>query len=97
MSVAIRFSRIGKPHESYFRLVAIDKRWARDDKPREILGTFNPREKSKAEIINADRVKYWLSVGAQPSESVVHTLKVNGLWDQVKPAAKAVSAKPSKS
>ena len=90
MSVSIRFSRVGRPHDPYFRLVAIDKRWARDDKPIEILGTFNPQAKSKSEAINTERLKYWLSVGAQPSESVVHALKVNGIWGQVHPALSKV-------
>ncbi len=94
MSVKIRFSRIGRPHAPFFRLVAADHRNARDAKPIEVLGTFNPRKKDKPEALNVDRIKYWISVGAQPSDSVKFTLKKAGVWDQVKvaPATKAAKA-----
>jgi small subunit ribosomal protein S16 len=92
MSVRIRFSRIGRPHAHYYRLVATPRTQARDAKPIEILGTFNPHNKNKPEVIHLDRVKYWLSVGAKPTDGVIHTLKNNGLWDQVKPTAAAASA-----
>lgn len=91
MSVRLRFRRQGRPHDPFFQIVAIDRQKARDDKPIEILGTINPRKKSKVDALNSDRVKYWLSVGAQPSESVVHALKVNGVWAQVLPSATAKS------
>jgi small subunit ribosomal protein S16 len=89
MSVRIRFNRQGRPHDPFFQIVAIDRQRSRDDKPIEILGTINPRKASKIEVLNADRVKYWLSVGALATPSVVHALKVNKLWDQVKPTAPA--------
>jgi small subunit ribosomal protein S16 len=87
MSVRIRFTRIGRPHDPYYRLVATDRRNARDAKPIEVLGTINPRNKQKPEAINVERLKYWVSVGAQTSESVLFTLKKAGVWDQIKPAA----------
>ena len=87
MSVRIRFSRIGRPHTHFFRLVATPRTQARDAQPVEILGTFNPLDKNKPEVINLDRLKYWLSVGATPTDGVLNTLKNNGLWDQVKPTA----------
>ena len=43
MSVRIRFTRIGRPHAPFYRLVATDRRNARDAAPIEVLGTFNPR------------------------------------------------------
>jgi small subunit ribosomal protein S16 len=90
MSVRIRFNRQGRPHDAYFQIVAIDRTRARDDKPIEILGTINPRKASKADALKTDRVKYWLSVGAKPSPSVVHALKVNGFWNEIQtPAAKS--------
>lgn len=87
MSVRIRFTRIGRPHAPFYRLVAIDRRQARDAEPIEVLGTFNPRKMKTPEAIKVERVKYWVGVGALPTESVVHTLKQAGLWDQVKPSA----------
>lgn len=87
MSVRIRFTRIGRPHDPYYRVVATDRRNARDAKPIEVLGTFNPRNKQKPEALNVERLKYWVGVGAQPTESVVFALKKAGVWDQVKPAS----------
>ncbi len=93
MSVRIRFNRIGRPHAAYYRLVAIDRRQARDAAPIEVLGTFNPRNMKTPEIVHVERIKHWVSVGAQASDSVIHTLKVAGIWDQVKPVAKPLTAK----
>jgi small subunit ribosomal protein S16 len=92
MSVRIRFTRIGRPHAPFYRLVATDRRNARDAAPIEVLGTFNPRNMIKPEAINVERIKYWIGVGALPTESVVHTLKKASVWEQVKPAAKAPKA-----
>jgi small subunit ribosomal protein S16 len=92
MSVRIRFRREGRPHDPYFRLVAIDRRQARDGHPVEILGTLNPRNKKKVEKLNLDRLRYWISVGATPTYSVLHALKASGIWDQVKSGAVASSA-----
>ncbi len=89
MSVRIRFRRVGRPHIGYFRLVATDRTYARDAKPVEILGTFNPHKMQKPESINVERLRYWISVGATPTERVLHTLKTTGLWDQVKPGTPA--------
>lgn len=87
MSVRIRFKRVGRPHAAYYRLVAIDRQRARDGKSIEVLGTFNPRQMTKPDAIKVDRLKHWISVGALPTDSVVHALKVTGLWDQVKPGS----------
>ena len=91
MSVRLRFNRIGRPHAPFYRLVATDRRNARDAKPIEVLGTFNPRDMKNPSSVKVDRLKYWVSVGALPTESVLHTLKKAGLWSQVQPAS--VSAK----
>ncbi len=79
--VRIRLKRFGKPHSPFYRIAAIDQRTARDGKTIEELGTFNPVEKneSKQITINADRAKYWLSVGAQPSDTVRTLLKRAGI------------------
>lgn len=88
MSVRIRFRRVGRPHNAYYRLVAIDRTAARDGKPIEILGTFNPRNIQKPDAIQAERVRYWIANGAQPTDSVRFALEKAGVWDQVKPSAK---------
>jgi small subunit ribosomal protein S16 len=89
MSVRIRFKRVGRPHKSFYRLVAIDRIEARDGKPIEILGTFNPRKMQQPDAIRTDRVHYWISTGAQPTESVRFALEKAGVWEQVKPGAPA--------
>ena len=89
MSVRIRFKRVGKPHAPIFRLVAIDRRQARDAKPIEILGTFNPKNMKKPESIHVDRIRHWVSVGALPTDTVCQTLKRAGIWNQVKPGSTA--------
>jgi len=55
MSVRIRFSHVGRPHAPFFRLVATDRRKARDGKPIEVLGTFNPLKGKKAEALKGSR------------------------------------------
>jgi small subunit ribosomal protein S16 len=87
MSVKIRFSRVGRPHHAFYRLVATDRRAARDAKPIEILGAYNSLKMDKPEAIKVDRVKHWLSVGALPTDRVKFALKKSGVWEQVKPGA----------
>ncbi len=72
--ISLRLTRVGKKKQPIFRLIAIDKKkdpWA----PHlEILGLIDPRKKTRE--LNAERIKYWLGVGAQPSETV-HNLLVS--------------------
>jgi small subunit ribosomal protein S16 len=65
MAVAIRFSRQGKKKSPFYRIVAADKRCARDGRFIELLGTYHPTTK----VLKLDAAKYekWLKVGAQPS------------------------------
>ena len=65
MSVAIRFSRQGKKKSPFYRIVAADKRCARDGRFIELLGTYHPITK----VLKLDQERYqkWVSVGAQPS------------------------------
>ena len=68
MAVAIRMSRQGKKKTPFYRIVAADKRCARDGRFIELLGTYHPITKS----LKLDHEKYekWLKVGAQPSGSL---------------------------
>jgi len=73
MAVALRLSRGGSKKRPFFRIVAADVRAPRDGRYLERLGTYNPmKEKSDPErvTLNKDRIKYWLSVGAKPTERV---------------------------
>lgn len=68
--VKIRMKKLGRKHRAFFRIVAIDSRQPRDGREIEILGTYDPSVKDTDQRVKllADRVKYWLGVGAQPSE-----------------------------
>ncbi len=72
MSVKIRMKMLGRKHRPYFRIVAIDGRQPRDGRVIEELGSYDPmvKDTDKRVQLKADRVKYWISVGAQPSEKV---------------------------
>jgi small subunit ribosomal protein S16 len=72
VAVRIRMKRLGRKHRSYFRIVAIDSRQPRDGRIIEELGSYDPmiKETDARVRFNPARVKYWLSVGAKPSEKV---------------------------
>lgn len=79
--VKIRLARIGLKKQPVYRIVVIEERNARNGKYIEILGQYNPRTRPSTEIINEGRALYWLSVGAQPTESVSGILKRAGTLD----------------
>ena len=66
--LVIRLQRIGKKHQAVFRIVLQDSRWKPQGKALEILGFYNPRSKEKQ--IQAERVKFWVSKGAQLSPTL---------------------------
>ncbi len=80
MAVCIRMKKMGRSHQSFFRICATDKRAPRDGRVLEELGTYDPRvkETDARAILKADRVDYWLSVGAQPSDNVAVLIKKYG-------------------
>ncbi|HEU5046217.1 MAG TPA: 30S ribosomal protein S16 [Rickettsiales bacterium] len=82
MATALRFARGGSKKAPYYRLVATDSRSPRDSKFIEKLGTYNPllaKTDAKRFVVDAERVKYWLGTGAQPSETVARFLRAAGL------------------
>ncbi|XP_073146549.1 small ribosomal subunit protein bS16m/bS16c [Henckelia pumila] len=82
MVVRLRLSRLGCRNKPFYRVMAADSRSPRDGKHLEVLGYYNPlpgQDGGKRMGLNFDRVKYWLSVGAQPSEPVQHLLFRAGL------------------
>ncbi len=91
--VAIRLRRTGKTKQPSYRVVVADKRSPRDGKFIEIIGHYNPVRQPKELVIQADRARYWLGVGAQPSDVVVRLLKeVNVLDASGKVIAEAPAA-----
>lgn len=73
--VTIRFARHGSKRAPFYRIVAADSRDKRDGRFLEILGHYNPVDAAKKLVLKGDRIEYWISKGAQPSESVGRLLK----------------------
>jgi small subunit ribosomal protein S16 len=72
VAVRIRMKRLGRKHRPFYRICVMDQRSPRDGKAIEEIGTYDPmvKDKSKRVVLRLDRVDYWKSVGAQPSEKV---------------------------
>ena len=73
--VAIRLSRTGAKKKPSYRVVVMDKRRARDSRSLEIVGHYNPRPDPIELVLKRDRIKYWLGVGAQPSDTVKRLMR----------------------
>ena len=84
MAVKIRLKRIGKIHAPYYRVVIMNSRTKRDGRAIEEIGKYHPTEEPSVIEINSERVQYWLSVGAQPTEQVAVLLKITGDWQKFK-------------
>ncbi len=72
----IRLARMGSRHQPYYRIVVADSRNRRDGRFIEILGSFNPH--SGTVQLNAERAEYWISVGAQPTNTTISLLTKGG-------------------
>jgi small subunit ribosomal protein S16 len=79
--VKIRLRRTGKTKQPSYRLVVADSRSPRDGKFIEIIGHYNPVRQPKVLEINGERARYWLGVGAQPSDTVARLLKQQSILD----------------
>jgi small subunit ribosomal protein S16 len=75
--VRIRMKSLGRRHRPFFRICAIDSRRPRDGRPIEELGHYDPmsRNPEAQTVLDVSRIRYWLSVGAQPSEKVQALLR----------------------
>ena len=73
--VTMRLSRIGSKKRPYYRIVVIDKRRARNGRFLEVVGNYNPIANPAQLDINQERAQYWLSKGAEPSETVRSILR----------------------
>ena len=72
--LSIRLSRTGKKHQPSYRLIVVDKRRDPWGDYLENLGPYNPMVKPKQINFKADRIKYWIGVGAQPTPTVWNLL-----------------------
>ena len=77
MAVSIRLRREGALNRPYFKIVVADKRSPRDGKFIEIIGTYDPKKSGHNSAIKLDRAEYWISKGAQPSDTVRSLIKKN--------------------
>ena len=85
MAVAIRLSRGGNKKRPYYRIVVSDTRSPRDGKYLEQVGTYNPllpKDSAERVKLDEDRVRHWLSVGAQPTDRVARFLDVAGIKER---------------
>ena len=79
MAVKLRLTRVGSKKNPIYRVVAADSRSPRDGKFIEIVGRYNPQTEPSTIELDEDRVKVWLSKGAQPTDPVAKLLKIKGL------------------
>mmetsp|Transcript_15905 Transcript_15905/g.17959 ORF Transcript_15905/g.17959 Transcript_15905/m.17959 type:complete len:104 (+) Transcript_15905:96-407(+) len=80
--VRLRLARFGSIRRPFYRIVAADSRAPRDGRFLEVVGSFNPipdKNGSKQIQVKSDRIKYWLGVGAQPSDRVAFILGKAGI------------------
>lgn len=85
MAVAIRLSRGGAKKRPYYRIVVSDSRSPRDGKYLEQIGTYNPllaKDDANRVKLDEDRAKYWLGVGATPSDRVLRFLDAAGILER---------------
>src|SRR5215217_4763428 len=85
MAVAIRLSRGGAKKRPYYKIVVADSRNARDSKFIERVGSYNPllpKDSEERVKLDADRIRHWLSVGAQPSDRVLRFLDAAGILER---------------
>jgi len=92
MSVSIRLRREGAKNRPYYKIVVADSRSPRDGKFLEIIGNYDPKKTDHNSTIKIDRAEYWISKGAQPSDTVRSLLKKNKKVASAAPAQPPVEA-----
>jgi small subunit ribosomal protein S16 len=79
VAVKIRLTRVGARNNPIWRVVATDQRSPRDGRFIEVLGHYNPQTEPSTIELDEERVRDWLSRGAQPSNTVKNLLKAKGI------------------
>ena len=79
MAVRLRLKRFGRRHRPSYRVAAMDVRAQRDGRVIEELGFYDPvaRDEAKQLVLKQERIDYWLSVGAQPTDTVRRLIERN--------------------
>ena len=80
MAVRIRLKKMGRKHRPFYRICAMDAHTPRDGKAIEELGFYDPmvKDENARAVLKAERIDYWLGVGAQPSDKVQVLIKKYG-------------------
>lgn len=95
MALVIRLARGGAKKRPYYSIVVADSRMPRDGRFKEKIGTYNPmlaKDHEQRVVLKDERAKYWMSVGAKPSERVARVFGQRGLIDMP-----AIPNRPNKS
>lgn len=79
MAVSMRLTRVGGKKDPVWRVVVADSRSPRDGRVIETIGRYNAQTDPSTVVLDEDRVRHWLSVGAQPSSTVKKLLKIQGI------------------
>jgi small subunit ribosomal protein S16 len=90
MAVSIRLRREGTKNRPYYRVVVADGNSPRDGKFIEIIGTYDPKQTGQNSSFNVERAEYWISKGAQPSDTVRSLIKKQKKMVSAEPASEAV-------
>ena len=80
--IKLRLRRMGAKKRPSYRIVVADARAKRDGRFIEIVGHYDPMTEPTMIVIKADRARYWLGQGAQPTDRVVRLLKKQGITDE---------------
>ena len=75
MALKIRLTKVGSVHQPLYRVVVAEARSRRDGAPTEFLGTYTPKTKGNPIKLNLERVDYWLSKGALPTDTMHAMIK----------------------
>jgi small subunit ribosomal protein S16 len=97
LATKIRLKRTGAKKQPQYRVIVIDERAPRDGRAIEEIGHHNPLTDPPTTVINEERARHWLSVGAQPSDTVASLLRRAGILaaKAYAPAADAAAAAPA--
>ncbi len=81
MAVRIRMTRMGRRHRPFFRINAVESRTPRDGRVLEKLGHYDPLEKDEEKkiVLNLERVRHWMQLGAVPTDTVAEMLVKRGI------------------
>ncbi len=80
--LAIRLTRTGKTHAPHYRIVVQEKRSKLNGKAVDIIGHYHPAQKEKLLVVDKEKAQKWLSLGAQPSDTVTNLLVKEGILDK---------------